>query len=214
MSLGDPVEPYGYGDDLEADADRIDELASQFSELLDEVSSRIDATEGVRRPIRDREDGFEIADTEYPDLGGAQGTVSSAASEWQAVRSTLDALIDEMRTAASNLAELTEDAARTYAEGAASELHVTGTSPAGTYLSWDTVPDALLEIEHPPLSFTDRVERERQRRKKCPKCGRHFRAASSIDPECVDCRDRKAPRSLPAVDLTVNQKVSALGERC
>lgn len=213
MSLGDPVEPYGYGSGLGEDADRIDELASQLSELLDEVDGRIDATEGVRRPIRDRGDDFEIPDSDYPDLSDVQGTVSSAVSGWQSVRDVLDVLTDEMRAAASNLAGPTEDAARTYAEAAAGDADALESS-SDIYPSWDVVPDVLLEIEYPPLSFADKVDREPRTRQECPGCGRHFRVASSGSPKCQDCREGKAPRPLPTVNVTIDQKVSALGERC
>ncbi|RIU06938.1 hypothetical protein [Mycobacteroides abscessus] len=102
MSLGDVVEPYGYGvaagDDAESAAERLREVIDS----LGDIGARIEATEGVRRPILDKEGGRPgIPDADYPDLSDSLVTVRSIIEAVEKVSADLDQFADELRDASA-----------------------------------------------------------------------------------------------------------------
>jgi uncharacterized protein YpuA (DUF1002 family) len=98
--VGDHIEPYGLGDDINTDADRIEELARELHDALFDISRRIEATEGTRRPIRDREGEIaDIPDSEYPDLSNASGIIAEVTKDFGPVSDGLAQLADELRSA-------------------------------------------------------------------------------------------------------------------
>lgn len=100
MSLGDVVEPYGYGDTAGDDAESAAERLREVIDSLGDIGARIEATEGVRRPIRDKEGEIpDIPDADYPDLSDSLVTVRSIIDAVEKASADLDQLADELRDA-------------------------------------------------------------------------------------------------------------------
>jgi hypothetical protein len=77
------------------------------------------------------------------------------------------------------------------------------------YTSREEVPDRFLALEHPPLSDVERIWREPRTRIRCGSCDRYYLARTSENPRCEDCRFGKTARSLPTVDTSGDQTISA-----
>ncbi|MBV0918227.1 hypothetical protein KC238_13300 [Mycobacteroides chelonae] len=101
MSLGDVVEPYGYGDTAGDDVESAAEHLREVIDSLGDIEARIEATEGVRRPILDKEGELpEIPDADYPDLSDSLVTVRAIIDAVKKQSADLDQLVDEVRGAA------------------------------------------------------------------------------------------------------------------
>ncbi|SHW96515.1 hypothetical protein [Mycobacteroides abscessus] len=101
MSVGDVFEPYGYGDTAGDDVESAAEHLREVIDSLGDIEARIEATEGVRRPILDKEGELpEIPDADYPDLSDSLVTVRAIIDAVKKQSADLDQLVDEVRGAA------------------------------------------------------------------------------------------------------------------